>query len=113
MRRNFSYLAALALVAAAAASGAASTESFACGIPNPRGECGNGGGNSSQTVKPGCGYGSHHNHVGPPGHDRNKGNWASDQRDEQNGVRPGNNADDSNNYAANTPQECPAGAGGK
>ena len=112
--KKLSYLAALALVAAAAGAGAASTDSLACGVPQPAGQCGNGGGNQTTTAKPGCGYGSHQNHNGPPGHDRVKGNWSSDQRNETTAASR-NNAADSQNYNSTTatPQECPATAGGR
>ncbi|HWG56296.1 MAG TPA: hypothetical protein VNT58_07210 [Gaiellaceae bacterium] len=86
----------------------APTAAAACG-QNPH-DCGNGG-SKPATAKPGCGYGSFQNHVGPPGHDRVKGNWDQDQR--HGDTAPGFTAADTANYAPGTPQECPGTAGGK
>ena len=65
-------------------------QAIACGTT----PCGN---PPSGAEKPGCGYGDSANHSGPPGHDKNFGNWDQNQR---NGLDPAD-------------RECPGSAGKK
>ena len=85
------HMALLAVVGAAAASGAASTSAWGCGM-NPH-DCGNGGGPKAEE-RPGCGYGDTRPHTGPPGIMK-KGGFDQDQPANEGG-----------------PKECPAAAGG-